>query len=250
MKKFFIKLGLCFYVAFFLASCKEGTYFYESQNTKLQRVAKIAKFNYEEDHLEVPSYYETPDGVVLVSFAYVASSQKDSLQKKLSKNRAETAAMSDVISWRRDQFLQIYKADYDFSPNKIFELRDSCERYPSDEGLIEIPDPPYNMLLLDHDTYFNIENIIEVEGMRPLLKFPGEKGETVWGYYIYLPTCIYEDATKDSIMRYIKIIGDKDRKIEDIWDELDELNGRKNSHLRDDLQDKKIGLDEWDKLYE
>lgn len=123
-----------------LTSCKKDCTFYEPDNEELERVAKLAKFNYD-DGLPMPSFYETPTSFCLVSFSNVASCQKDTLQKKLSEERANVAAIMKLTTLSSCNILSIYDATYDFSPAKFLALRDSCSQYPDEPGWVEIPEP-------------------------------------------------------------------------------------------------------------
>ena len=158
-----------------LISCKNGMknkVQYEVFDKNMQTFAEDVKRNYEEHGLRQAVFYNANDSIFLVAFGYVASCQKDTLQQRLSKERASSNAM-----------------DHIFTP--LFEVYDSSAPFVQDEEFEDFERGNADYYQLDSLDYLRfIDHIVqatEEKGMRPLLKFAGEEGETVYGYYISIP---------------------------------------------------------------
>lgn len=175
-----------------LISCKNGMknkVQYEVFDKNMQTFAEDVKRNYEEHGLRQAVFYNANDSIFLVAFGYVASCQKDTLQQRLSKERASSNAMDHIFTplfYTNNEF-EVYDSSAPFVQDEEFEdfesERENADYYQLDSlDYLRFINHILSRLLIDH-----IVQATEEKGMRPLLKFAGEEGETVYGYYISIP---------------------------------------------------------------
>jgi len=227
------KIFLFVFIGGLLLSCRRGSDVYEVFDNELTTLAERAKWNYYHESTD-PLFYEKKGDFYLVSFSIVASCQKDSLQNRLSKERAVNRAVDYLCNlvWS-DQWIEAFDIYKEFSQDTIPYVPDagiksitidgdSVSKDYIDEEFIEMPRQPSNWYVQDslsfRDIIINLDSIMN--NIQPLMRFSGEYGEMVYGYYLPVPW--FKMVTTPLDQEH------SEKESQDIWDELDERNNKQN----------------------